>query len=1235
MLNKSIKFFLQNQLFAYLLFAVLVIWGVRIIPFPSSNSWVGSDSVAIDAIPDLGENQQIVFTKWDGRSPKDIEDQITYPLTSSLLGIPGVKTVRSSSMLGFSSIYIIFEEDIDFYWSRSRILEKLNALPSGLLPEGVSPALGPDATALGQVFWYTLEGRDSEGNTTGGWSLDELRSTQDYYVKYALASAGGVSEVASIGGFVREYQIDVNPERLKVYGIDLEQVVSAVRQSNRDVGAQTLEINKVEYLVRGLGYLKSIDDLKKVTVTSSDFKSIPLSELANVSLGPAERRGMLDKAGVEAVGGVVVARYGSNPLEVIDQVKEKIAELQKGLPTKVLADGTESKVTLVPFYDRSELIYETLDTLNLALILEILITMLIVIVMVYNLRASLLISGLLPVAILSVFIAMKYFGVDANIVALSGIAIAIGTMVDLGVILTENILNHLKQKEGPVVEVIYEATTEVSGAIITAVFTTIISFIPVFTLTGAEGKLFSPLAFTKTFALLAAIVVTLYLIPTFAVLVFKKPKSGWVTKIILNTLLIVLSIGGLISGFTPSLILLVFGVFGFANLLGKLNKESYTHLSLFFSVITLITLLAQYWRPLGFDRSLFSNLLFVSMICGGLLGGFYLFKSYYTRILRWALAHKVFFLSIPLAILLAGYAIMRSTPKEFMPSLNEGSFLLMPTSMPHTGVSENRAILQNLDKAVAQIPEVETIVGKSGRIESALDPAPLSMFENVIIYYPEYELREGKPVSFKVDEESRFVLSNGGVISNPNLTSATKKMSRFDHRLLIEDPNGEYFRNWRPSIQSRDDIWDEIVRVTELPGVTSAPKLQPIETRLVMLQSGMRAPMGVKVKGQDLSTIESFGLELESLLKQSTGVKPSSVFADRIVGKPYLLIDIDRNALRRYGVSVDKVQKVIQVALGGMPITQTVEGRERYMVRVRYPRELRNTPSTIANTYVTVAKGVQVPLSELASIRYERGPQSIKSEDTFLVGYVLFDKSAGYSEVEVVENAQELIENHIASGDLVVPQGISFEFTGTYENQLRAEQTLSIVVPLVLLIILVILYLQFKSISTTLMVFSGIAVAFAGGFIMIWLYGQPWFLDLSFFGVNLRELFQIHPIYLSVAVWVGFIALFGIATDDGVLMATYLDQSFKGVEAKTIDEIRDLVVIAGERRIRPCLMTTATTLLALLPILTSTGKGSDIMIPMAIPSFGGMAIALITLFVVPLLYSLKKEWQLKMTSDEK
>jgi len=446
---------------------------------------------------------------------------------------------------------------------------------------------------------------------------------------------------------------------------------------------------------------------------------------------------------------------------------------------------------------------------------------------------------------------------------------------------------------------------------------------------------------------------------------------------------------------------------------------------------------------------------------------------------------------------------------------------------------------------------------------------------------------------------------------------------------LIEDKAGEFYRNWRPKIKSPDDIWKEIVKVTKLPGVTSAPKLQPIETRLVMLQTGMRAPMGIKVKGQDLKQIEAFGVQLEGILKQAEGVKAEAVFADRIVGKPYLLIDIDREKIARYGISIEDVQNVLKVAVGGMVLTQTVEGRERYGVRVRYPRELRENPTDLNSIYVPVEKGSPVPLNELATIKYEQGPQVIKSEDTFLVGYVLFDKLDGFAEVNVVENAQKLIQQKIDSGELVVPKGINYLFTGTYENQLRAEKTLSVVVPLALAIIFLILYFQFRSVATSLMVFTGIAVAFAGGFLMIWLYGQDWFLNFNFFGENLRDLFQMHTINLSVAVWVGFIALFGIATDDGVVMATYLTQTFERNTPETKLEIRASVVEAGEKRIRPCLMTTATTILALLPVLTSTGRGSDIMIPMAIPSFGGMLIALITLFVVPVLYSLKHELQLK------
>ncbi len=1232
MLNRSIKFLIENKLVAVLLLVLFIGWGTVNAPFNWDTGFLPSNPVAVDAIPDIGENQQIVFTKWEGRSPQDIEDQITYPLTTSLLGISGVKTIRSSSMFGFSSIYIIFEEDVDFYWSRSRILEKLNSLPSNLLPENINPSLGPDATGLGQIFWYTLEGRDEQGNVTGGWDLHELRSIQDYYVKYALSSANGVSEVSSIGGYVQEYQVDVNPELMRQYNIGLHHIVKAVKESNKDIGAQTIEINKAEYLVRGLGYIKSISDIENAVIASGDFTAIKIKDIANVSLAPKARRGILDKEGAEVVGGVVVARYGANPLEVINNVKNKINELSSGLPSKVLKDGRTSQLTVVPFYDRSELIKDTLGTLTEALTLEILITIFVIIIMVFNLRASVLISGLLPVAVLMVFIAMKLFGVDANIVALSGIAIAIGTMVDVGVILSENIIRHLddNKEKLPINTVVYNATTEILGAIITAVLTTIISFIPVFTMIGAEGKLFRPLAFTKTFALVASILVALFLIPPFAAYLFKKKNIKQSFNYALNGLLVLLGITAIILGYWLGIILIAFGVASILKLKNRIQQQQTNLINIIISALAIVFLLAEYWRPLGVDKSIFWNLIFVGIICFGLLGVFTVFRRFYTRILNWALTNKLLFLSIPTAIVICGFLIMKNTGKEFMPSLNEGSFLLMPTSLPHSGVDENKRVLQQLDMAVAGIPEIETVVGKAGRVESSLDPAPLSMYENLIQYKPEYMLNDkGERQRYKVNKDGLFELKDGITITNPNYSNDAVTMPEITSKELIEDEDGEFYRNWRPEINSADDIWQEIVRVTKLPGVTSAPKLQPIETRLVMLQTGMRAPMGIKVKGQDLKQIEAFGVKLESILKQVEGVKTEAVFADRIVGKPYLLIDIDRDKIGRYGISIQDVQDVLKVAVGGMEITQTVEGRERYGVRVRYPRELRANPTDLENIYVPVAKGSSIPLSELATIKYEQGAQVIKSEDTFLIGYVLFDKLNDYAEVSVVENAQDLIQSKIDSGELVVPKGVNYQFTGTYENQLRAEKTLSVVVPLTLIIIFLILYFQFRSVATSLMVFTGIAVAFSGGFLMIWLYGQNWFLNINFFGENLRDLFQMHPINLSVAVWVGFIALFGIATDDGVVMATYLTQTFDRNTPKTKQEVRASVVEAGTKRIRPCLMTTATTILALLPILTSTGRGSDIMIPMAIPSFGGMLIALITLFVVPVLYSWKQELQLK------
>ena len=1243
MLNKSIKFLIQHKLVAILLLVSMIGFGLSTAPFNWDLGDFPKNAIAVDAIPDIGENQQIVFTKWQGRSPKDIEDQITYPLTTTLMGIPGVKTVRSSSMFGFSSIYIIFNDDVEFYWSRSRILEKLNALPSSLLPENVQPTLGPDATGLGQIFWYTLEGRDENGNVTGGWNLQELRSIQDYYVKLALSSAADVSEVASIGGYVQEYQIDIQPDILKKYNLSIAQVVDAIRNTNKEIGAKTLEINQAEYVVRGLGYVKSIADLENTPIKSESFTPILVKDVAKIYLGPAERRGILDKEGAEVAGGVVVARYGANPMQVINNVKDKIKTIASGLPTKILQDGRTSQLTIVPFYDRTELIKETLHTLEEALSLEILITLLIIIIMVFNLRASFLIASILPIAVLVVFIAMKLGNVDANIVALSGIAIAIGTMVDMGIVLIENITRHLDEdtENTPINTLVYNATSEVSGAILTAVLTTIISFIPVFMLVGAEGKLFSPLAYTKTMALVSAIIITLFILPALAAWVFGWKSTRKSFKLLLNSVLILVSIYAIVSGIYLAIALFIFGLANMLQAQKIITQKTQKRIHIITAIGVLLLLLTVYWRPLGYTNAIGTNFIFVVLTCAIVIGTFTVFIKYYEKLLRWALANKMLFLSLPLLILLAGISIWRDTGKEFMPALNEGSFLLMPTSLPHAGIAENKKILQQLDMAVANIPEIETVVGKAGRVESALDPAPLSMYENIIHYKSEYILdANGKPQRFKVNENGEFLLKDGtsAPLSAPNETKTSDRVARgtsvVSRSALIPDENGEFYRNWRPHIKSPDDIWNEIVKNTKLPSITSAPKLQPIETRLIMLQTGMRSPMGIKIKGQNLAQIEAFGLELEEILQEVPEVKKETVFAERLIGKPYLILDINREQIARYGLSVKAVQDILEVAIGGKIVTQTIEGRERYNVRVRYPRELRANPNDLENIYIPLPNGSEILLKEVVSINYEKGPQMIKSEDTFLVSYVLFNKQSGIAEVTLVEKLQKLLKERIDNGSLIIPKGVNYEFSGTYEQQVRAEKTLLIIVPIVLLIIFLILYFQFKSIATSLFIFGGIAVAFAGGFIMIWLYGQSWFLNIEIFGSNLRDLFQIETINLSVAVWVGFIALFGIATDDGVIMATYLKQNFAKKLPNTKEAIQNTVVEAGKKRIRPCLMTTATTLLALLPILTSTGRGSDIMIPMAIPSFGGMLIALITLFVVPVLYSWHQEIKLKTQKNE-
>ncbi len=1326
LVDRLIRFFLEQKLVAVLLGLVLFGWGIAVAPFDWDTGILPRSPVPVDAIPDLGENQQIVFTEWAGRSPRDVEDQLTYPLTVALLGVPGVREVRSASMFGFSSIFVIFEEDVEFYWSRSRILERLSSLPSGTIPDGAQPVLGPDATGLGQIFWYTLEGQDPAGKPAGGWDLQELRSIQDWYVRYGLQSAAGVSEVASIGGHVAEYQVDVHPEKLRIHGVTLGQVMDAVRKSHLDVGARSTEINRVEYLIRGLGLVKTVEDLELATVRlAPDNTPIRIRDVATVTRGPAERRGVLTLGGAEAVGGVVVVRQGFNPLEALRNVHDRIEELSPGLASKALVqwektnirevhafaeaqrlplpavDGTLeqaawrgwlrqhdleqwpewltlSTVSIVPFYDRTTLINETLGTLNDALVQQVLVTIIVVVVMVLHLRAAIVISSLLPLSVLSAFILMRIFGVDANVVALAGIAIAIGTIVDMGIIMTENVLRHLQVSEeggkgrskGSAFNLVYRASCEVGGAILTAISTTIVSFLPVFTMTGAEGKMFLPLAYTKTFVLFASVVISLTILPCLIhVLIVRRWDSQQSRRLLwfgLGCVGIVLFVVGLKEGWAMvwsiALLLVLVSLLRLiqpwwwnklpAELRDRISDVGRAsvvrYLPVVVASIAVTWLLSGLWEPLGPERGRFLNFLFVLLLMGSLLSAVFLLERVYEPVLQWAIRHKVLFLLLPLSVTLFGATVwlgfgkvFRFVPatvssvggqeawvthsrfwvwasheftglgREFMPALDEGAFLWMPTMMPHASIGEALEVLQYQDQAIAGIPEVDTVVGKIGRAETALDPAPVSMIETVILYKSEYVTdAKGRRINFLYNRDKQAFERNA-------------------LGELIPDPTGRPFRQWRDSIRTPQDIWDEIAKAAHIPGTTSAPKLQPIETRLVMLQTGMRAPMGLKLRGPNLETLDRMAVELEGLLREVPQVASDTVNADRVVGKPYLEVELDRVALSRFGLNVADVQEVLSTAIGGQVVGTTIEGRERYPIRVRYPREERNTMEAIEATLIDIPGGGSLPLREVAQVNYVRGPQMIQSEDTFLVAYITFGGREGFSEVEVVEAAEAYLSARIDSGELAVPAGVSWRFAGTYEHQQHAEQTLAVILPVALALIFMILYFQFRSVSITLIVCSSILVATGGGFTMLYLYSQPWFLDFPLFGVNMRDLFQLQAINLSVAVWVGFLALFGIAVDDGVIMATYLNQSFRRNRPDTLAEVRDAVVQGSLRRVRPCLMTTATTVLALLPVLTATGRGADIMIPMALPSIGGMFFVLLSLFSIPVLYAWIEEQKLR------
>jgi Cu(I)/Ag(I) efflux system membrane protein CusA/SilA len=989
----------------------------------------------VDAIPDIGENQQIVFTEWAGRSPKDVEEQVSYPLSVALQGVPGVKTIRASSAFGFSSISVIFNEDIEFYWSRSRLLEKLSTL-GGTLPEGVNPKLGPDATGLGQIFWYTLENKEGASEKS---SLAELRSLQDFFVRYHLQTVSGVSEVASVGGFVKEYQIDVDPRRLFAYDIHFTKLITAIQNSNSDVGAEVIEEGPREMVIRGLGFLESVEDIENTVVGVRENTPIRIKDVASVQIGPAFRRGAIDRNGQETVGGVVTMRFGENPQFVIEDVKKKIKDIQSGLP---------DHVEIVPFYDRTELIQKTLATVTDALAQEIIITVIVVLLFLLHFKSSILVSLTLPFGVGISFILMKVLGVESNVMSLSGMVIAIGSMVDMGIIMTENIHSELSEnpdaKGKERLRIISQSAREVGPAIFTAVMTTIITFLPVFALTGAEGKLFTPLAWAKTLSMFGAVIVAVALIPALSTY-FLKPPLKPIEK----------------------------------------NKVSLKIVSIY--------------RP----------------------------------VLTWVLEHRGLFLIAPLVLLLLGGFSYTRLGKEFMPSLNEGDLLYMPVTTYDVSMTKARELLSLTDKILVEHPLVVSAVGKLGRADTALDPAPIAMFETVVKL---------------VDEE-----------------------------------------HW-PKGMDIYDVMEKLDRDIQIPGLINSWDF-PIQTRITMISSGIKTQLGVKIFGDNLKTLESLAQEVTNVVKEVPGA--AGVYAQQISGKPYVEFDINRVAASRYGINVGEINKILQTAVGGMEIGQFFEGRERYPIRLRYKKDMRDDVERLKKVLVPSPLGHHIPIEQLAEVRIVTGPAVIPSENGMLRSLVQTNVR-GRDVIGFVEEAREKVNNEI---DL--PKGYSIEWAGQYENEQRAKKRLMILFPLALIINLMILYWGMRNMVEGMMIFSAVPIASAGGLILL----------------------GVLDVNTSVAVWVGFLSLFGIAVDDGVVMMTYLRQDIRRKKPESFEVLKKAILEAGSRRIRPLIMTTTTTVVALMPVMWSQGTGSEIMQPMAIPTLGGMAVSFVSLFMIPVLFS--------------
>jgi len=1038
MLARIIEASVRNRFLVILATVFLIGWGI-----------VSLLETPVDAIPDLSDVQVIIYTEFPGQSPRTVEDQVTYPLTTALVSVPRANVVRGYSFFGYSLVYVIFEDGTDLYWARSRVLEYLNYAQKRL-PANVIPTLGPDATGVGWVFEYTV--------TSEKRSLAELRSLQDWFIRYQLATVPGVAEVASIGGFVKQYQVTVDPNRLQAFNLPLSEVEMALRRSNNDVGGEVLELGEKEFMIRGLGYIRSVEDIEIIALGVDETTGTPVRvrDIATVTLGPLMRRGLTEADGEgEVVAGIVVMRYGENALEVIEGVKKKLVELRAGLPDDVV---------LTVAYDRSGLIERAIETLRQKLIEESIIVALVTILFLLHVRSALVAIFTLPTAILMAFAVMRLQGINANIMSLGGIAIAIGAMVDAAIIMIENAHKHLEheallppERRRPHWQVITEAAKEVGPSLFYSLLVITVSFIPVFTLQAQEGRLFKPLAFTKTWSMAAAALLSITLVPVL--------MGYWIR--------------------------------------GRIRPEEQNPIN---------RVLIRAYHPVA----------------------------------RFVVRHAR--LVILLAVLLVAVTLIpfRLLGSEFMPPLYEGDLLYMPTTLPGISITKAKQTLQQTDRIIKSFPEVLHVLGKAGRAETATDPAGLDMFETTIMLKPESE--------------------------------------------------------WRPGM-TPEKLIDELNRAIKIPGLTNAWTM-PIKTRTDMLSTGIKTPVGIKLGGPDLAVLEQLGTQVEAVMRGVPGTL--SAFAERTLGGNYLDVRIKREQIARYGLTVESVQQVIQSAIGGMTVTTTVEGLERYPINLRYPRELRDDPEELGRVLVSTPTGAQIPLAELASFDFQRGPMVVRSEGTRPNAWVFVD-IAGIDVGTYVRNAQRLVAEQVK-----LPTGYTLTWSGQFEYMQRAERRLRVVVPLTLFIIFLILYLNTRSLAKTAIVLLAVPFSLVGA---IWL--------LFFAGYN-----------LSIAVWVGLIALAGLDAETGVVMLLYLDQAYarrqRDGQMRGLSDLREAIDHGAVKRVRPKIMTAATIVAGLLPILWSHGAGADVMKRVAAPMVGGVVPSvLMELAVYPAVYVLWRGWQLK------